>query len=200
MLQGIRWEEYAGIIRRIDSELVAGFELNVSCPNVREGGVAFGRNPKLVGRIVKAARRVTAKLLVTKLTANFIDPVLTARAAEDAGSDALSLINTVIGAGVRRPGQPALGGGTGGLSGPAIKPFALYCVQRVAQEVRIPVIGCGGITCGRDVREFMLAGARMVQIGSINLVDPYAGIRILEELRALRTTYGLSRLRQLGPD
>ena len=177
-------EEYAEIIRRIDSELVAGFELNVSCPNVREGGVAFGRNPKLVARIVKAARRATTKLLATKLTANFVDPLLTARAAEDAGSDAVSLINTVMAQAFDARGRPALGGGTGGLSGPAIKPFALYCVQRAVQAVRIPVIGGGGITCGRDVREFLLAGARMVQIGSINLVDPHAGIRILEEFRA----------------
>jgi dihydroorotate dehydrogenase (NAD+) catalytic subunit len=163
---------------------IAGFELNVSCPNVREGGVAFGRNPKLVARIVKAARRATSRLLVTKLTANFIDPVLTARAAEDAGSDAVSLINTVMAQAFDARGKPALGAGTGGLSGPAIKPFALYCVERVARVVRIPVIGGGGITCGRDVREFLLAGARMVQIGSINLVDPRAGIRILEEYRA----------------
>jgi dihydroorotate dehydrogenase (NAD+) catalytic subunit len=177
-------EEYAEIIRRIDSGLVAGFELNVSCPNVRAGGVAFGRDPKLVARIVKAARRATPRLLVTKLTANFIDPMLTARAAEDAGSDAVSLINTVMAQAFDAQGQPALGGGTGGLSGPAIKPFALYCIQRVVQAVRIPVIGGGGITSGRDVREFLSAGARLIQIGSINLVDPYAGIRILEEFRA----------------
>jgi dihydroorotate dehydrogenase (NAD+) catalytic subunit len=177
-------DEYAEIVRRIDSDLVAGFELNVSCPNVRQGGIAFGQNPKLVARIVSAARRRTRKLLVTKLTANFVDPVLTARAAADEGSDAVSLINTLMALAFDAQGRPALGARTGGLSGPAIKPFALYCVQRVAQAVRIPVIGGGGITSGTDVREFISAGARLVQIGSVNLVDPYAGIRILEEFRA----------------
>jgi dihydroorotate dehydrogenase (NAD+) catalytic subunit len=176
-------EDYAAIIRRIDSDRIAGFELNVSCPNVKEGGAAFGQNPKTVARIVRAARRATRKLLVTKLTANFIDPVLTARAAEAEGTDAVSLINTVAALALDAQGGPALGGVTGGLSGPAIKPFALYCVRSVASGVRIPVVGGGGITSGRDVIDFLHAGARLVQIGSVNLVDPYSGIRILDEFR-----------------
>jgi dihydroorotate dehydrogenase (NAD+) catalytic subunit len=177
-------EEYAEIIRHIDSDRIAGFELNVSCPNVKQGCIAFGQNPRTLARIVRSCRRATKKLLITKLTANFVDPLLTARAAEQEGSDAVTLINTVSALALDAHGRPALGGGTGGLSGPAIRPFALYCVQRVAEGVKIPVIGCGGITCGRDVREFMLAGARMVQIGSINLVDPWAGLRILTEFSA----------------
>jgi dihydroorotate dehydrogenase (NAD+) catalytic subunit len=177
-------EEYAEIIRRVELRTagrglpVAGFELNVSCPNVRQGCIAFGQNPRTLARIVRSCRRATDKLLITKLTANFIDPLLTARAAEQEGSDAVTLINTLF---ALAPAWPAR---AGGLSGPAIKPFALYCVQRVAEGVKIPVIGCGGITCGRDVGEFMLAGARMVQLGSINLVDPFAGLRILAEYRA----------------
>jgi len=175
--------EYAEIIRRMDSDRIAGFELNVSCPNVRQGCIAFGQNPQTVARIVRSCRRTTSKLLITKLTANFVDPLLTARAAEQEGSDAVTLINAVSALALDAQGLPALGAGTGGLSGPAIKPLALYCVRRVAEGVKIPVIGCGGITCGLDVQEFMLAGARMVQIGSINLIDPFSGLRILAELR-----------------
>jgi dihydroorotate dehydrogenase (NAD+) catalytic subunit len=183
---GFTPEEYGEIITRIDHAHLAGFELNVSCPNVRHGGAAFGQNPKLVARIVGNARRRTRKLLVTKLTANFVDPVLTARAAEDAGSDAVSLINTLNALVLdSKSGRPVLGGITGGLSGPAIKPFALDCVRRVAQAVKIPVIGCGGIVSGQDVIEFMQAGATMVQVGSANLVSPDAGVRILSELAAL---------------
>lgn len=177
-------EEYAEIVRRLDSDRIAGFELNVSCPNVKQGCIAFGQNPRTLARIVRSCRRATKRLLITKLTANFVDPLLTARAAEQEGSDAVTLINTLSALALDVQGRPALGGGTGGLSGPAIKPFALYCVQRVAAGVKIPVIGCGGITCGQDVREFMLAGARMAQIGSINLVDPFAGLRILAESSA----------------
>lgn len=182
-IAGSAVEEYAEVVRRIDSDRVEGFELNVSCPNVKRGCMAFGQNARTVARIVRSCRRATGKLLITKLTANFVDPLVTARAAEQEGSDAVTLINTVSALALDDQGRPALGGGTGGLSGPAIKPFALYCVQRVAEGVKIPVIGCGGITCGRDIREFMLAGARMVQIGSINLVDPGAGLRILAEYR-----------------
>lgn len=181
---GFTPEEYAQIIERIDGEAIAGFEINVSCPNVKEGGVAFGQNPGMVGRIVRKARRRTKKLLVTKLTANFVDPVLTARAAEDEGSDAVSLINTVAALVFdRRTGRPALGAGSGGLSGPAIRPFALYCVNRVVPAVKIPVIGGGGIMTGADAAEFLAAGARLVQVGSASLIDPGAGVRILEELR-----------------
>jgi len=176
--------EYAEIISRIDCATIAGFELNVSCPNVKHGGVAFGQNPRMVARIVALARKRTKKLLITKLTANFVDPVVTARAAADAGSDAVSLINTVS-ALVTDPqtGQPALGGLTGGLSGPAIRPFALFCVQRVAQTVKIPVIGGGGIMTGDDALAFMRAGARLVQVGSASLVNPEAGLEILKGIK-----------------
>lgn len=181
---GFTAAEYAEIIARTDCETVTGFKLNVSCPNVKEGGVAFGQDPKQVARIVRLARAQTRKLLITKLTANFIDPVLTASAAAGEGTDAVSLINTLSALAIdQKTRRPVLGGMTGGLSGPAIKPFALYCVRRVAQAVSIPVIGGGGITSGSDVVDFLLAGAHLVQIGSINLVNPYAGLEILRQLQ-----------------
>jgi dihydroorotate dehydrogenase (NAD+) catalytic subunit len=184
---GFTVTEYARIIERLDAPQIAGFELNVSCPNVKQGGVAFGQNPKLVARIVREARRRTRKLLIAKLTANFVDPAVTARAAADEGSDAVTLINTVAAMAIATGTRKAvLGGTTGGLSGPAIKPFALYCVRRVAQAVKIPVIGCGGITCGNDAVEFLLAGARLVQLGSINLVNPWAGLEVLKGVREYR--------------
>ena len=181
---GFTPEEFAVIIRQTDGKNVTGFELNVSCPNVKEGGVAFGQDPKLVARIVRLARKQTKKLLITKLTANFVDPVTTAKAAAGEGSDAVTVINTLNALVIdTRTGQPVLGGITGGLSGPAIRPFALFCVHRVAQAVKIPVIGCGGISSADDVVQFLLAGASLVQIGSINLVNPSAGLEILDQLR-----------------
>jgi dihydroorotate dehydrogenase (NAD+) catalytic subunit len=180
---GFAIDDYAEIIRCADGPTIHGFELNVSCPNVKHGGAAFGQDPRLVARITTRARRVTRKLLIVKLTANFIDPRTTARAAAEAGADAVSLINTVSALVLNREGKPALGGVTGGLSGPAIKPFALYCVRQVAQTVTIPVIGGGGITSAADVREFLACGATLVQIGSVNLLSPTAGLDILKTLR-----------------
>jgi dihydroorotate dehydrogenase (NAD+) catalytic subunit len=180
---GFTPEEYAEIISRVDGETITGFELNVSCPNVKRGGAAFGQDPRMVARIVRHARKRTAKLLITKLTANFVDPALAAKAAAGEGSDAVSLINTVNALVTDgRTGKAVLGGVTGGLSGPAIKPVALYCVHHVAQRVRIPVIGGGGIVTAEDAVQFLLAGAVMVQIGSVNLVNPYAGLGILQGL------------------
>jgi len=184
---GFAREEFAEIIRRVDGPTISGFELNVSCPNVKKGGTAFGQNPGLVARIVSTTRKVTGKLLVVKLTANFVDPRLTARAAAEAGADAVSLINTLNALVLSRDGTPLLGGVTGGLSGPAVKPFALYCVWRVAQAVKIPVIGCGGIVTAPDAVEFLKAGARIVQLGSVNLVNPRASLEILGGLRKINS-------------
>jgi len=190
--------EYAEIIRRADSDTVAGFELNVSCPNVKQGGVAFGQEPGMVARIVRQARKATGKLLVTKLTANFVDPVVTAQAAADEGSDAVSLINTVSALVIdRSTGKPALGAKTGGLSGPAIRPFALYCVRRVAQSVKIPIIGGGGIVSGADAIDFLRAGACLVQIGSASLVDPDAALDIIKGIRDCTRSHKLKRIAEI---
>lgn len=178
---GFTAEEYGRIIGEV-ADRVDGFELNVSCPNVREGGTAFGQDPKLVARITRLARKQTRRPLIVKLTANFTDPAVTARAAVEAGADGISLINTVFATAwdpERR--RPVI---TGGLSGPAIKPFALYCVNRV-RDLKVPVIGMGGIMTGRDAFEFLLAGASAVAVGSALIRDPYAPLQIIKELGAL---------------
>lgn len=183
---GFTVDEYARIIREIGDQ-VDGFELNVSCPNVKEGGTAFGQDPKLVAAIVRGARKATRRPLVVKLTANFADPRVTARAAVDQGADGVSLINTVFGtAWDAAKKMPII---TGGLSGPAIKPFALYCVQRV-RDLSVPVIGMGGIMTGRDAYEFLLAGASAVAVGTAVIRDPYAPLRIVQELNGFLKRHG----------
>ncbi|MBM3315728.1 dihydroorotate dehydrogenase, partial [candidate division WOR-3 bacterium] len=160
-------------------------ELNLSCPNVKEGGAGFGQDPRLVKRITADVRKQTKRTVVVKLTANFVDPAETAQAAEDAGADAVTVINTLYGLVLDESCRPFLGGRSGGVSGPALKPFALYCVDRVASRVKIPVIGCGGIASGRDALEFLACGARMVQVGTASLVNPRAALCIWLELKAL---------------
>jgi len=175
---GFTVDEYAAIVAEI-GDRVDGFEINVSCPNVKEGGTAFGQDPKLVAAITRRVRKETRRPLIVKLTANFVDPKITARAAVDNGADGVSLINTVFGTvwdPIRR--KPII---TGGLSGPAIKPFALYCVNRI-RDLGVPIVGMGGIMTGRDVFEFLLAGASAVAVGSALIRDPYAPLRIIKEL------------------
>ncbi len=178
---GFTVEEYARIIEEI-GDRVTGFELNVSCPNVKEGGALFGQNPEMVRRIVRLVRKKTILPIIVKLTANFCDPLIIARAGIDAGADGVSLINTIYAMAFdiakRRPII------SGGLSGPAIKPFALHCVHRL-KDLNIPVIGMGGIMTGRDAYEFLLAGASAVAIGTAVLRDPYAPLRIIKELKGL---------------
>ncbi|MEO0051038.1 MAG: nitronate monooxygenase [candidate division WOR-3 bacterium] len=156
------------------------------------GGVLLGQNPKMVTNLISAVRKCTRKLLIVKLTANFVDPAVTARAAEDSGADAVTVINTLFGLVLDENGLPLLGGRTGGISGPAIKPFALFCVDRVAAAVKIPVIGCGGIMNGQDAYEFLCAGAKMVQVGTANLITPNRSWKIVRELTAI------FRLKKIG--
>jgi dihydroorotate dehydrogenase (NAD+) catalytic subunit len=176
---GFNVTEYARIIEKI-GDRVDGFELNVSCPNVKKGGAAFGQDAKIVGSIVRLSRKKTKLPLVVKLTPNFCDPLLVAKECVDAGADGISLINTVYGMVYDIHNKKPLI--KGGLSGPAIKPFALYCVDRL-RDVGVPVIGIGGIVSGKDAYEFFLAGASAVAVGSALLRDPYAPIRIAKELR-----------------
>lgn len=176
---GFAIEEYEQIVDVIGDE-VDGFELNISCPNVREGGVAFGQDPAIAGTVVDRVRKRTSLPLIVKLTPNFCDPLCIARACVDAGADGISLINTVYGLAYDVVNKRPLI--CGGLSGPAIKPFALYCVERV-RDVGVPIIGIGGIMSGRDAYEFMLAGASAVAVGSAVVRDPYAPLKIVKELR-----------------
>jgi dihydroorotate dehydrogenase (NAD+) catalytic subunit len=173
-VSGSSLEEYEEIVSRLDGVAgIAGIELNVSCPNVREGGVMFGTDARLVAQVTRVARRATNLPLVVKLSPNVTNIRPIAGAAEEAGADAVSLINTVYGMAIdtaRR--EPVLSNVSGGLSGPAIKPYALHLVYQVAQEVSIPVIGIGGIMTGLDAVEYLLAGATAVQIGTALLLDP----------------------------
>ncbi len=191
-IAGFKIEEFVQIAEMLEEEQITALELNLSCPNVREGSVLLGQSPKMVKDITYAVRKRTRKLLIVKLTANFVDPAVTARAAEDSGADAVTVINTLFGLVLDKNGKPLLGGRTGGLSGPAIKPFALFCVDRVAAAVKIPVIGCGGIMNGQDAYEFLCAGAKMVQVGTANLVTPDRSWKIVRELAVIY------RLKKIG--
>lgn len=181
---GFTVEEYAELARWLDRDGVDALELNVSCPNVSEGGAAFGQRAATVERITRLARRATRRTLIVKLTANFVDPAETARAAEAAGADAVTVINTLFGLVLDTAGRPFLGARSGGISGPALKPFALFCVDRVAAAVKIPVIGSGGIMSGQDAVDFLSVGARMVQVGSASLSRPDAPAVVLAEMEA----------------
>jgi dihydroorotate dehydrogenase (NAD+) catalytic subunit len=166
-------EEYAEVARVLSVPGIAALELNISCPNVEKGGMAFGCDPRLTHEVVAAVRRVTSLPLIPKLSPNVTDITVFARAAEEAGADALSCINTLLGLAVdieRR--QPKLSFGTGGLSGPAIRPIAVRMVWQASRSVKIPVIGIGGISSAEDALEFLIAGARAVQVGTASFVDP----------------------------
>ena len=172
---------YEKIVETIGSR-VDGFELNISCPNVAKGGVAFGQDPEVAASVVSGVRKKTDKPLIVKLTPNFCDPLKIAKVCIEHGADGISLINTVHGMAFDIESKKPLI--TGGLSGPAIKPYALYCVNRL-KGIKVPIIGIGGIMTGRDAYEFLLAGASAVAIGSAILRDPYAPIAIIKELEAL---------------
>ena len=176
---GFSPEDFMEIVDELGSR-VDGFELNVSCPNVKKGGVAFGRDPEVCAEVVASVRKITKLPVIVKLTANFCDPLIVGQRCVEAGADGLSLINTLhaMAFDVRNK-RPLI---TGGLSGPAIKPFALFCVNRV-KDLGVPIIGMGGIMTGRDAYEFLLAGATAVSIGSATLRDPYAPLRIIMELK-----------------
>lgn len=187
-------EEYAEV-SRIAGEApgVAGLEINISCPNVARGGMAFGGDPKLTFEVVAAVRHATRLPVIPKLSPNVADITVFARACEDAGADALSCINTLLGLAVDvETRRPRLAFGTGGLSGPAIRPVAVRMTWQVAQAVRIPVIGIGGIGSAEDALEFLIAGARAVQIGTANFVDPGVYERVLGGLRAYLARQGLA--------
>lgn len=175
-------DEYREIVLRLCDTAVDLIELNISCPNVRKGGRHFAVSPSGVAEITRSVRDVCSKPLIVKLSPNVTDIGEISRAAEENGADAVSLINTLSGMAIDLDARkPLLANITGGLSGPAIKPIALRMVWEAAQAVKIPVVGMGGITSGRDVAEFMVAGAAAVMIGTANIADPLAGPRILNE-------------------
>jgi len=185
---GYEPNDYVEVLRVLeDADGLAGYELNVSCPNTKHGGMQFGSDPALLGEVVSMARKaVKRRPLLVKLSPNVSDIAEMARAAEEAGADAVSLVNTFQALAVdHRARKPRLGAGLGGLSGPAIKPIALRMVYQVAQAVKVPVVGMGGIASATDVAEFMVAGAKAVQIGSVNFWDPKAAMRLGREFHKL---------------
>lgn len=190
--------EYVEMADRLNGVAgVSGIELNLSCPNV-DGGLEFGTNPQLAAQVVATVRRITAIPLWVKLSPNVTDIVEIARAVAEAGADALTLVNTLKGMAVdiktRRPVLSTIGGG---LSGPAIKPVALYMVYQVAGAVGVPVIGCGGIATADDALEFLMAGARAVQVGTATMINPQAPLDILRGIEDFMAREGFTDLRQL---
>ncbi|MBR5321605.1 MAG: dihydroorotate dehydrogenase [Clostridia bacterium] len=183
-VSGFSIEEYAYTCEKINAcEQVGWIEVNVSCPNVHNGGMSFGTEPQAVEKVVKAVKAVTTKPIIIKLSPNVTDIVSIAKAAESAGADGISLINTLLGMRIdikRR--QPVIANKMGGFSGSAIFPVAVRMVYQVYDAVKIPIIGMGGVTNAKDVIELMMAGATAVQVGAANLVDPYACKTIIEDL------------------
>ena len=192
-------DEYAAVAERLDAiPGVKALEMNISCPNVKHGGIVFGTDPKAVFSVVDQVRKKTSKPLIVKLTPNVTDIQVTAKAAEDAGADALSLINTLTGMSVDvKTRRPRLANTIGGLSGPAIRPIAVRLVHQVVQAVTVPVIGIGGITRAMDALEFLIVGAKAVQVGTANFVDPNAMATILNELEDFCLEEGIEDINQL---
>jgi len=191
--------EYVEVCEKLDRAAgVAAIELNVSCPNVDKGGIIFGNDPRALAEVTAACRKATRLPLFVKLSPNVTDITVTARAAEDAGADGLSLVNTFLGMAIdvkRR--RPILTKVSGGLSGPAIRPMAVWLTYRVAQAVEIPLIGMGGIVTADDALEFVLAGASAVQVGTSNFVHPDAALRVLEGLRSYLAEQRIERFTDL---
>lgn len=192
-------DEYAELARILsDAEGVAGLELNISCPNIKAGGIQFGCS--LVGTrdVVGAVRKVTSLPIIPKLTPNVTDVASFARAAEEAGADAVSLVNTFLAMAIDvETRRPRLSNVMGGLSGPAIRPIAVRMVYECRQRVSIPILGMGGIATAEDAIEFMLAGANAVQVGTANFVDPFIWTRLVDGLRAYMTRHGVARAADL---
>ena len=192
-------EDYARLAGRLDGvEGIAALEVNISCPNVKKGGVAFGTDPEMAAAVTSAVRRATSLPVIVKLSPNVTDITAIGRAVADAGADALSLINTLLGMAIdSKTRKPRLANVVGGLSGPAIKPVALRMVWQVARAVSIPVIGIGGITTSEDALEFIIAGATAIQVGTANFFQPRASEEIVAGMTAYLLGQGLTSIRQV---
>lgn len=191
-IAGATEEDYLEVIEKMnDSPVVKAYELNISCPNVRHGGMGLGTDPELAGKMTRRAKAVAKKPVYVKLSPNVTDIVAIAKACEEAGADGLVMINTLLGMRMDlKTAQPLLANKTGGLSGPAVKPVGIRCVYQCAQAVSIPIIGVGGISNATDVVEYLYAGASAVEVGAANFVDPYVCVNIINELPEVLAKYG----------
>lgn len=195
---GSSQEEYIDVVMALNEcDAITAYEINISCPNVKHGGIALGTSPELAAQITKAIKKVASKPVYVKLSPNVTDIVSIAKAVEQAGADGIVMINTLLGMRIDLNKKRAvLGNTTGGLSGPAIMPVALRMVYQVYQNVKIPIIGVGGISSATDVLEFILAGASAVQIGMANFNDPFIMPTIINELESVLLEYGYSSIKE----
>lgn len=194
-LAGHSVEEYCAVAERLNDTSVAMYELNISCPNVKQGGIGFGTDPGMAAKVTAAVKRVSKKPLMVKLTPNVTDIVAIAKAVEDGGADAVSLINTLLGMRIDlRTRRPVLANGTGGFSGPAIKPVAIRMVYQVRRAISLPIMGLGGIMTGEDAAEFIMAGADAVAVGSAALINPTAPLDVAEGLKAFMENEGYENI------
>lgn len=197
-LAGRTIEEYCEVARRLQDEAVDLLELNISCPNVKEGGVAFGVDPQMAAKVTKAVKAVSKQPLLVKLSPNVTDIVSIAKAVEDSGADGLTMINTLIGMRVDvHKRKPVLANKVGGFSGPAIKPVGVRMVYQVAKEVKIPIVGLGGIMTGDDAIEYMMVGASAVAVGTANLINPRATMEVLEGMKAYMDQYDVKDINDI---
>ena len=198
-VSGFSINDYVTACEKLDGQDQIGWlEVNISCPNVHGGGMSFGTSAEAAAEVTRAVKAVTKKPVIMKLTPNVTDIAEIAKACEAAGADGLSLINTLTGVRISlRNRRPILKNVTGGLSGPAVFPVALRCVWQVYNAVNIPIVGMGGVSSAEDVIEMMMAGATAVEIGAVNLVDPYAGKKIVEDLPAVMEKYKINDLSEI---
>lgn len=191
-------EEYCAVVERLNDTNVDLLEINISCPNVKEGGIGFGTDPAMAGLVTREVKAVAKKPVIIKLTPNVTDIVKIAQAVEENGADGISMINTLLGMKIdARRGRPVLANVTGGFSGPAIKPVALRMVYQVRRAVSLPIIGLGGIATGEDAAEFFMAGADAVAVGTAALVNPTAPVDILEQLKKYMEEMGFSTISEI---
>ncbi|MBO4307955.1 MAG: dihydroorotate dehydrogenase [Bacteroidales bacterium] len=198
-VSGSSIEEYCKTAAMIDAlEKIPAIELNISCPNVKKGGMGFGTNPDMAAQVVREVRKIYHKTLIVKLTPNVTSVVDIAKAVEDAGADSVSLINTLLGMAIDVEKQrPYLSTVTGGLSGPAVKPVAVRMVWQVAHAVNIPVIGLGGIASAADALEFLMAGAKAIQVGTANFIDPAITVKIIDGLEDYCNRHGIKDINEI---
>ncbi len=198
-INGCTVEEYAELAKRLEGQPgIGALEINISCPNVKEGGIEFGSNPEAASRVVSAVRKATTHTLITKLSPNVTSVQTIAKACVESGTDALSAINTVVGMAIdTKKRKPILKTVTGGLSGPAIKPIGLRVVYQIRQVVKVPIVGMGGIVTGEDAVEYLLAGATAVAVGTANYLKPDAAVSVVEGIKEYMIENGVKDIQEL---